>query len=352
MKNERIEFRSRPNKPRRELSLPQLAFHHADHWMEVLGLEVFAAWQMIYTWCDRDRFPYDDVSHHKNIKGIAKAFGCKSDKAQNIIKKLYEYGLVDIIQKKNKFGSMKNIYYWYEIPIYADSTFCELRKCRNWEDRNSHGQELAKSRNIKKKNSSLKSRTEKSYGSDNNQENSGFQDEPYEKTVHSNDLKYINAVVDHQEDKNSKQEKKAVASSGPELVMEPKTNDIGTVQKIQEVAKSKCNTSLPDGFATRLLKEYPPERIVEKIEMIGTITGQIRNLPGFLLSALRDNYVHIPVRASSQCDLHNSKKKTSRAGPGPGAHGKKYNGLDWFPSEERDEIKKKRRELLESLYMN
>lgn len=54
---------------------------------------------------------------------------------------------------------MKNIYYWYDIPIYADSMFCELRKCRNWEDRNSHGQELVKLRKIKEKNSKLKSRT-------------------------------------------------------------------------------------------------------------------------------------------------------------------------------------------------
>lgn len=149
--NEGMEFRSQVKKPRHELSLPHLTFHHADHWMKVLGMEVFSAWLMIYTWCDREKYPKDDFIHHKNMRNIAEAFGCKVDKAQKILKTLYEFGLIDIFQEKNKYGSMKNVYYWYDIPIYADSMFCKLRRCRSWEDRNSHGQELAKLRKIKKK---------------------------------------------------------------------------------------------------------------------------------------------------------------------------------------------------------
>ncbi|TEB10632.1 hypothetical protein [Pelotomaculum propionicicum] len=90
-------FKIKPNKPRRELSLPALVFHHADHWMKVLGLEVFSAWLMIYTWCDRQKYPEDNMSHHKDIKEVATAFKCGVNKAQEIIKKLYEYGLVDIV---------------------------------------------------------------------------------------------------------------------------------------------------------------------------------------------------------------------------------------------------------------
>jgi len=63
----KIIFKTRHNKPRRELSLPGLIFHHADHWMNVIGLEAFSAWLMIYTWCDR-QYPEDSVSHHKDIK--------------------------------------------------------------------------------------------------------------------------------------------------------------------------------------------------------------------------------------------------------------------------------------------
>ncbi len=156
-------------------------------------------------------------------------------------------------------------------------------------------------------------------------------------------------VVDHQEDRNSRQEKEVVESPGPEPDPKPKADDIEIVQEIQEVARSKCNTGLPGGFAARLLKEYPPERIVEKIELIGAITGQIRNLPGFLFCALRDNYVHMPVRSNRQ---HSSNKRTSRAGPGRAVHGKKYDDLEWFSPEQRDEIRKKRRELMKSLYIN
>ncbi|OPX91562.1 MAG: hypothetical protein A4E52_00458 [Pelotomaculum sp. PtaB.Bin013] len=53
----KIIFKARYNKPRRELSLPALIFHHVDHWMNVIGLEVFFAWLMIYTWCDRQQYP-------------------------------------------------------------------------------------------------------------------------------------------------------------------------------------------------------------------------------------------------------------------------------------------------------
>lgn len=123
---EKMIFRARHNKPRHELSMPALTFHHADHWMKVLGLEVFSAWLMIYTWCDRQQYPEDHVSHHKDIKEVAEAFGCGVNKAQKIIQTLYEYGLLDIVQVKNKYGGYKNIYYWYEIPVYADSMYSEL----------------------------------------------------------------------------------------------------------------------------------------------------------------------------------------------------------------------------------
>lgn len=289
--NERMEFRARVKKPRRELSLPPLTFHHADHWMKVLGMEVFSAWLMIYTWCDREQYPQDDISHHKNIRNIADAFGCKSvDKAQKIIKKLYEFGLIDIVQEKNKFGSMKNIYYWYDIPIYADSMFCELRKCRNWEDRNSHGQELVKLRKIKEKNSKLKSRTKKSYGFNNTQENSGFQDEPYEKIERqpyekSVQYNYINnnvvdVVVEPPGEKNQK-----------DLIRIALT-------EFQQQAEKVCGVRIPLELLTNLVTEYGIGKVKEKINMLGSV--RTRNAPGFLIAALRDDFRLMPGRPPQQ----------------------------------------------------
>lgn len=322
--SEKMEFRARIKKPRHELSLPQLTFHHADHWMKVLGLEVFSAWLMIYTWCDRKNYPKDDVCHHKNMKNIAEAFGCKVDKAQKILKMLYEFGLIDIIQEKNKYGSMKNVYYWYDIPIYADTTFCELKKCRNWEDRNAHGQELVKLRKIREEKKAIMSRTEKSYGSDNSQENSDFQDEPYEKTVrqpygkivHSNVLNnnvVVDVVVDDQQHQNLIQEK-AVSStvqndgaafdlSSEENLKDPvdekaAPNDTTTVTELQQQAEKMCSVQISVELLNNLATEYGVEKVKEKIKMLGSV--QTRNAPGFLVTALRDDYVFMPGRPQQQ----------------------------------------------------
>ena len=58
-----------------------------------------------------------------------------------------------------------------------------------------------------------------------------------------------------------------------------KSDTTSTILEIQEIAKINCNAELPESYIKGLLKEYQPERIEEKIELIGTATGQIRNLP-------------------------------------------------------------------------
>lgn len=86
-----------------------------------------------------------------------------------------------------------------------------------------------------------------------------------------------------------------------------------TIREIQEVVRSNCKVDLPEKFITGLLKEFSSERIKQKIALVGTGTGQIRNLPGLLLSALRDDYVDIPVQNKSA--IKSSKNETGRAGP-------------------------------------
>lgn len=197
-------FKQRRRKPRHELAMPQLTFHHADSWMKTIGLEAFSAWLKMYTFCDRKEYPEDNVVQHKDVKNLAEEFGCGKDKAQKIIRTLYEHGLIDIVQEKNKYGSFKNIYYWLDIPIYADTMYCELQKCRSWDDKKWEGQKLQDIRKIKeeqKKRISLiqdniqnmsnnESRTEISYSScAENQYSSNHEpygksvQQPYEKTV-------------------------------------------------------------------------------------------------------------------------------------------------------------------------
>lgn len=324
---EKMEFRVRVNKPRRELSLPQLTFHHADHWMKVLGMEVFSAWLMIYTWCDRAQYPQDDVSHHKDIREVAQAFGCCVDKAQKIIQKLYEFGLIDIIQKKNKYGGVKNVYYWYEIPVYADSMFCELKKFRNWSDRNWHGQELAKLRKIKEEKNAITSRTEKPYGSDNTQENSELQNEPYGKTVRqpygkSVQYNYLNnnnvVVVESPVEKCRK-------SNAYDQVPDHNSTEL------QGLVEKTCGAKIPPNLLSNLVAEFGEEKVAEKIKMLGSVVTH--NAPGFLIAALRDNYVMTPGRPKI-CEC-------ARARP-------KSRGLD--PVDE--EARRKKKEFIKSLYLS
>ncbi|ABO49508.1 hypothetical protein Dred_0973 [Desulforamulus reducens MI-1] len=135
-------FIKRERRPRRELDMPQLRFHHMDTWVPVLGLEVFAAWLKMYTLCDRKTYPKDNVVQHKPLLKMAVEFGCGKDKALAILKKLFEYGLIDIIQARNSKGGVKNHYYWYDIPIYANTTYCELKKCRSWDETAWEGKQL------------------------------------------------------------------------------------------------------------------------------------------------------------------------------------------------------------------
>lgn len=145
------KFIKRERRPRRELDMPQLHFHHMDAWVPVLGLEAFAAWLKMYTFCDRKTYPKDNVVQHKPLPKMAVEFGCGKDKALAILKKLYEYGLIDIIQARNSKGGLKNHYYWYDIPIYANTTYCELDKCRSWDETAWDGKQLIEIRLAKQK---------------------------------------------------------------------------------------------------------------------------------------------------------------------------------------------------------
>lgn|GEM_PF-5273617 len=345
---DKLIFKSKHNKPRQELSLPQLAFHHADHWMRVLGMEVFSAWLMIYTWCDRAMYPQDDISHHKDIREVAQAFGCGVNKAQKIIQTLYEFGLIEIIQEKNKFGSLKNVYYWYEIPVYADSMYCELKRFRSWSDRNWHGQELARLSKIKEEKKAITSRIQNEYGSDNPQENSGLPERPYSKSIRQpyskqiqyNDLNNNNIVV--VEDKQPDKEVGMEVAAGMETIPQQEC----TIREIQEVARSNCNADLPDRYVAELLKKYSAQYIKRKIEFIGTCTGRIKNLPGFLFSALRDDYAHIPGRPARKRPGQGNSK-TGRAGPK-----KKHAVQKRKPPDQYAEMSERKRELIKRLYLS
>lgn len=120
-----------------------------------------------------------------------------------------------------------------------------------------------------------------------------------------------NVVVDVVEDDRQDKIPSTEETTDIEAISEPDN----TIREIQELAQSNCNVDLPEKLITGLLKEFPSERIKEKIELVGTGTGQIRNMPGLLLSALRDNYVNIPGQKANKGAKKYGENETGRAGP-------------------------------------
>lgn len=159
---EKIDIGKIERRQRSELTLPPITFHHIDSWRKTLGKSVFDAWMVLYTLADRHTYPDNHVIHNYNYEKIAERFQCKRDKAVELIKTLYEYGLLEICENKNKFGGVKNVYVWCDVPFYSKTQFCQLEKKRRWEDRNSEGQEIALKQVLAKKRRLEESLSEKS----------------------------------------------------------------------------------------------------------------------------------------------------------------------------------------------
>jgi len=238
------------------------------------------------------------------------------------------------------------VYYWYEIPIYAGSMYCELKRFRSWSDRNWHGQELAKLSKLKEENNAIMSRIQNEYGSDNSQENSGLPEKPYSKLIRQpyskqiqyNDLNNNSVVVveDGQQNKKTGQEETADMETNPEPDY--------TIRDIQEVARSNCNADLPVQYVAGLLENYSAENIKDKIKLIGTGAGQIRNLPGLLLSALRKDYGNIPGKPVFKERGPNNNNRTVWAGP--------KKGQERCPPDQGDDLSERKRELIKKLYLS
>lgn len=347
MNEDEMIFKARCNKPRRELSMPALTFHHSDNWMKTLGLEVFSAWLMVYTWCDRKQYPEDHISHHKDIKEVAEALGCGVNKAQEIIKTLYEYGLIDIVQVKNKYGGYKNIYYWHEIPIYADSMYSELKEARSWEDRNWHGQELARLRKVKnEKEEILRGRIQNEYGSENSQENSGLVRKPYQfsirqpysKSIHINDLNNKKrSVVDPPAPEKISEKNQTTGSnvendsaafnlsnngtpeiSGQEMQAgrEEKPEERTTWEKIREQVRAVAGADISMSFAKEIEKNYPPGKVSSVLSELRRQLDQgveIRGIGAWLRYAL-DNDIQPDQPAKTKViPRGNGNNRTRRA---------------------------------------
>jgi hypothetical protein len=107
-------------KERNELQLPTLHYIAADDWIDKLGYETFGVWLKMNTWVDRkspDR--KNDNTIPTSLKKTWEKLGMGKKKFyQKIIRPLWNYGLIDIVEykdSKNKGTNPMNILV-YESP--------------------------------------------------------------------------------------------------------------------------------------------------------------------------------------------------------------------------------------------
>lgn len=121
--------------PRNYQELPPLYFVSMDDWLDKLGEKSFCLYLKLWTMVDRTQEQHCITTN--NTKLVKKLNMSKSTYLR-LIKPLYEYGMVDLIEyedSKNKGSKPVNII----VHKYPQNEFkratMELEKCRDWEQR-------------------------------------------------------------------------------------------------------------------------------------------------------------------------------------------------------------------------
>lgn len=157
-----FNFLVEDRRKRPELTLPfAITYHHLDSWVPVLGRDTFVFWLQLFTFANRKDYEPEANIIDYSYKMLTDKTGVSKYKITVMLRKLYEYGLLEIVEVDNRFGSKKQLYKVLTVPVYADTVYCQLKKCRSWEDRESFGQK----RNETLKEKKGKSRSENQTGS-------------------------------------------------------------------------------------------------------------------------------------------------------------------------------------------
>ena len=112
------------------------------------------------------------------------------------------------------------------------------------------------------------------------------------------------------------------------------------VNELRAAVQKATGAEVSADFLKELLKGYPEKAIREKIKLIGEMGAgtKVRNVPGLLMTALRENFQHIPGRIQTQ----------ARAAP------EKKDGQTQIPDKrgpDEEERLRKKREALKALYL-
>lgn len=130
-----MTFVQKGKKKREELRLPVLHFIVADDWLDKLD-KSFNIWLKLHTWVDRTDAERDYDVIPTDLGRLMERLNVSKSKFYRLIKPLWEYGLIDIIeydQSKRNSQKPKNIVV-YEYPFHErERQYIPLEKLRDWE---------------------------------------------------------------------------------------------------------------------------------------------------------------------------------------------------------------------------
>lgn len=212
---------------------------------------------LAFAWQEDECFPGQEK--------LAEAAGCSFRTIRKYLDELREYGLISWVQRGL---NQTNVYY-----------INDLSKVER-----------------------LKALSEKDRKECSGPDRKGFSGQE-RKELSDKEYSITNVVVDRAREGNQALEENI--TDHDQDGWETKETPDNLVREIQELARSNCSGELSSDFVMSLLEIFSAEQIKEKIMLIGSTTGQIRNLPGLILDAIKKNYVHVPGQPQNK----------NRAGP-------------------------------------
>lgn len=296
---EAIIVKANERRKRAELNLPQMTFHHYDSWRKTIGNDAFMGWQVLYTLADRKKYPGDHIIHGYDYDRLADHFQCGREKAVKIIKILYEYGLVEIQETKNKFGGYINIFIWCDVPFYSETIYCQLDKRRDWKDRQTEGQKVANRLTVAR----MKIRRALNNSQYENHTGSSYEkqtDSPYgNRTVVINTNNNIsNKTTTDPEELTKGAKKRSVvvdrASPARSKNLPPPLVNEGAIEICWQAVVEAAGVDLPRKFIAGKLIQYADRGgvnyFLKKVELLTNQRKTVENVEGWLKDALANDW--------------------------------------------------------------
>lgn len=84
---------------------------------------------------------------------------------------------------------------------------------------------------------------------------------------------------------------------------------------LQAAVRDACGAEVPIEMLGAILRDYPEGKIREKIDLIRTAPAELKNVPGWLLVALKEDYEHVPGRGRDPGGGKKKKMVTKGAPP-------------------------------------